>query len=195
MISYLNGKIIIKKEKFIVIDVGGVGYQVFLSKKSIDKLLGIGSDIKLFCFHEIKETANNLYGFFDEKQLEFFEILNDIRGIGPKVALEISSLGSLDEIKDKILSQDGNIFAGIPGIGKKRAMTIMVELTGKIKESLASAQKITGKKGAGAKDDAEDALVNLGFPRSRVKEALSQISKDMVETEQRVKQGLNMLTK
>lgn len=188
MISYLNGKIIIKKDKFIVLDVNNIGYKVFLSKKSISKLPEINSNLKVFCFQDVKENAIDLYGFFSYQELEFFEILNDIRGIGPKVAIEISSLGSLDSIKEKILNQDEKIFEGIPGIGKKREMTIILELTGKIKT-------ISSVKKSGTGDEAEDALVNLGFPRQRVKEIMPQIPKDIKDTEERIKEGLKFLGK
>jgi len=203
MINYLQGKIILIKDKFITLDVNGVGYKIFLSKKSILNLPEIGQNlnpstklridgepsrtIKLFCFQDVKETALDLYGFYDYEELEFFEILNNIRGIGPKVGLEISSLGPLEKIKEKILNQDEKIFEGIPGIGKKRTMTIILELTGKIKN-------ISNTKKSEA-DEIEDALVNLGFPKQKVKEVLPQIPKEIKNTEERVKEGLKLLTR
>src|ERR1035437_7112371 len=134
MISYLNGKIILKKDKFIILEVAGVGYKVFVSAQTLLKLSEIDNTIKLFTFEE----------------LEFFETLMDIRGVGPKSALDIAALGSLDKIKDRILKQDEKIFEGIPGIGSKKAMTIILELTGKI--------KMLGQKKAGSADEAESAL-------------------------------------
>ena len=134
MISFLDGKIILKKDKFIILEVNSIGYKVFLSKLSLLKLPEIGETIKLFCFHNVKEDASDLYGFFTYDEMDFFEILMDIRGVGPKAALEISAVGPLDKIKDKMLSQDENIFAGIPGIGSKKPMTIILQLTGKIKK-------------------------------------------------------------
>jgi len=189
MISHLQGKIILKKDKFIVLDVNGVGYKVFLSQKALLKIPEIGQNLKLFCYLNVRETAMDLYGFFDEKELEFFEILNAITGIGPKVALEISSLGPLEKIKDRILAQDQKIFEGIPGVGRKRAMTIILELSGKIKDiSLARPKKETKI------DEAEDVLAGLGFPRQRVKEALSRVSRDMAP-EERIKEALRILGK
>lgn len=186
MISYLNGKIILKRDKFIILEVNNIGYKVFLSKKSILNLSGIGQELKLFCFQDVKETALDLYGFFNYEELEFFDILNDIRGIGPKVAIEISSLGPLEKLKDKIIHQDETIFQSVPGIGQKRAMTIILELTGKIKNI--SKQKISSG------DEVEDALVGLGFSRQKVKEILPQIPKSLGNTEERVKEGLKLLT-
>lgn len=183
MISYLKGRIVLKKEKYIVLDVNGVGYKVFLSKKALSKISEVGKELKLFCFLNVRENSLDLYGFLDEKELELFEILEGIRGVGPKAALEISSLGSLEKIKGSILSQDVGLFDKIPGIGKKKAMTIILELTGKIKE-------VSEKVGT---DEAEEALINLGFSRQRAREALKGIPKEGKNSEQRVKEALKVL--
>jgi len=187
MISYLQGKIILKKEKFVVLEVNNIGYKVFLSQKSILNLPEIGQNLKLFTFMEVKETAQNLYGFFDYQELEFFEMLNDIRGIGPKAALEIASVGPLEKLKERILKQDENIFAGIPGIGKKKAMAIILELTGRIKNEL------TSKKSGN--NEVEDALLGLGFSKQRIKEALEKIPKNISNSEEIIKEALKMLGK
>lgn len=187
MISYLEGEVILKKEKFIILKIGGVGYKVFLSKKELFILPEIQKELKLFCFTNVKENAIDIYGFSNPKQLEFFEILDSIRGVGPKAALEISSLGSLEEIKEKVLAKDENLFSKIPGIGKKKATTIILELTGKIRE-LAPRSAFA----EASADEAEDALVNLGFERKNAKEALRDISQKL-SSEERVKQALKLL--
>lgn len=202
MISYLNGIIILKKDKFIILEVNNVGYKIFIPRQTLSNLPEIGQNInaltalststsapfsiKLFCFHNITETASDLYGFLTHEQLDFFEVLMDIRGVGPKAALEISSLGPLEKIKDKILAQDGKIFQQIPGIGSKKAMAIILELTGKIK-------LLNGTKNKKSEDPAEDALVQLGFKRTQAKEALSNVSAENVED--RIKQALKNLQK
>jgi len=188
MISYLNGKLILKTDKFVIVDVGGVGYKVFLSKKSMAEVPVVGEPLKLFCHLNVKENIMDLYGFLSYKQLEFFEILENIRGVGPKIALEISALGSLDELKDRLLNPEEREFVlqGIPGLGKKRAMTIILELTGKIKEVKGSA---LAKASA---DEAEDGLINLGFPKVKAQEVLKEISKKLT-TEERVQEALKIL--
>jgi len=186
MISFLEGKVILKKEKFVIIEVAGIGYKVFLSRQTLLRLPEIGSAIKVFTFQNVKEEALDLYGFLTYDELEFFETLNDIRGIGPKAALELSVVGPLEKIKDKILNQDENVFAGIPGIGSKRAMTIILELTGKIKQ--------LGQKSSSA-DEAENALVQLGFSKQQAKEALSRVSSTIKNTEERIKLALKNLGK
>lgn len=186
MISCLNGKILLKRDRFIILEVNNIGYKVFLSKQSLLKLPEAGENVKLFCFHNVKEDASDLYGFLTYDELEFFEVLMDIRGVGPKAALEISSLGSLEKIKDRILAQDEKIFAGIPGIGVKKAMTIILELTGKIK-------LLDGLKHKGSVDPAEDGLMRLGFSKQQAKEALGQVSSDIKNEEERIKTALKIL--
>ncbi len=188
MISYLQGKIILKQDKFIILEVNNIGYKVYLSKQSLFKLPEIGQNLKVFCFHNIKEDASDLYGFFTYDELDFFELLNDIRGVGPKAALEISSLGSLDKIKQKILAQDETVFAGIPGIGSKKAMTIILELTGKI-------NMLNRPSGKSSTDEAENALVQLGFSKQQAKEALCQVPSNIKNTEERIKLALKNLGK
>ena len=188
MIGYLSGKIILKRDKFIILEVNNVGYKVYLSQQSLFKLPEIGQDIKFFIYNNIKEDASDLYGFLSYEELEFFEILNDIHGVGPKAALEISVLGPLEKIKDRILAQDEKIFAGIPGIGAKRASSIILELTGKI----SAATKSSSAKSS--TDEAENALVQLGFSKQKAKDVLLHIS-PALKTEDRIKQALKFLGK
>jgi holliday junction DNA helicase RuvA len=186
MISYLNGKIILKRDKFIIVEVNNIGYKVFLSRQTLLRLPEIGEPIKLFTYQNVKEEALDLYGFLEYEGLEFFETLMDIRGIGPKSALDISALGSLEKIKDRILRQDEKIFEGIPGIGEKKAMTIILELTGKIK-------MLGQKKSSG--DEAEGALMELGFSKQQAKDALSRVPSSIKNSEERIKLALKTLGK
>jgi len=186
MISYLSGTIILKKDKFVIIEVAGIGYKVFLSRQTLLKLPEIGQNIKLFTYQNVKEEALDLYGFLTYGEFEFFETLMDIRGVGPRSALDISQLGSLDKIKERILQQDEKIFEGIPGIGAKKAGTIILELTGKI--------KMLGQKSQSA-DEAENALVQLGFTKQQAKEALGYVPAEIKKTEERVKAALKILGK
>ena len=178
MISYLDGKVILKKDKFAIIEVAGVGYKVFLNRQTLLSLPEIGQTIKLFIFQNVKEEALDLYGFLSYEELEFFEILNEIHGVGPKAALEISVLGPLEKIKDRILAQDEKIFNGIPGIGAKRASSIILELTGKIMSKPSSAKSPL--------DDAENALTQLGFSKQQARDALSHVPQS-AKPEDRIK--------
>jgi Holliday junction DNA helicase RuvA len=184
MISYLNGKIILKKDKFIILEVNNIGYKVFMNRQGMITLPENGGNLNVFTYQNVKEEALDLYGFLTYEGLEFFETLMDIRGVGPKSALDISALGSLEKIKDRILKQDEKVFEGIPGIGSKKAMTIILELTGKI--------KMLGQK-KGSADEAEGALIQLGFSKQQAKDALSKVSSK--DPEERIKQALKYLGK
>ncbi len=186
MISYLSGKIILKRDKFIILEVNNIGYKVFLSRQTLLRLPEIGENLKVFCFQNVKEEALDLYGFLAYEGLEFFETLMDIRGVGPKSALDISDLGSLEKIKERILKQDEKIFEGIPGIGSKKAMTIILELTGKI--------KMLGNKKDSA-DEAESVLMQLGFSKQQAKDALSRVPSNIKNPEERIKLALKNLGK
>ncbi len=179
-----------KKDKYAVLNVAGVGYKVIFSHSALSKLPGMGEDLKIFCYLNVRETAIDLYGFLSEKELELFELLQNIRGVGPKTALTLSSLGSVEKIKEKIMAKDENLFSGIPGIGRKKAMAILLELTGKIKDISAGRSE-----GFGGTDEAEEGLVALNFPRQKARIALSKIPKEIKETEQRVKEALKIINR
>ena len=185
MISYLQGKIFLKKKKFIILDVKGVGFEIFLSNKTLKSIPQIGENLKLFCHLDVGEKSLKLYGFLDYEELEFFKLVRNISGVGPKAALEISSIGSIEKIKEEIEKENVKIFEEIPGIGSKKARKIILELSGKIKEVSKVKVKET--------DEAENVLIGLGFPRQRVKEVLAKIPKESKNTQERIKQALKIL--
>lgn len=209
MISYLEGKIIFKEEKFIILDVKGVGYKVFLSQKSLHKIpqnnkelnpvrskklntSGLSSPstsngVKIFCYLNVKENALDLYGFLTHQELEFFETLIDIRSIGPKAALEIASIAPMEKIKEAIEKEDEKIIKELFSFGKKKAQILILELSRKI--------KAPPKEKPVSEDEAFQALISLGFSRKRVKEVLSKIPKETTEPEKQIKSALKILGK
>lgn len=191
MISHLQGKIILKTEKYIILDVNGVGYKVFLSQRALLKLPEIEASFKCFCYLNVRENALDLYGFLAKEELEFFEILDSIRGVGPKAALEIASLGPLEKLKKSIEAGDEKIFEQISGIGRKKAQAIVLELSGKIKQT----EKVSQVRKNQEISEAEQSLISLGFSRQQAKEALSQVPKEIKDTESRIKEALMLLGK
>lgn len=185
MISFLSGKIILKEEKFLVLDVNGVGFKIFISKKTLNNIPEIGALLNVFTYLAVRENSMDLFGFLNKKELDLFEFLLDIPGIGPKVASEIASLGPLEKLKKEIDLNGEKAFAGISGVGTKRAKAIILELSGKIKEIEKESPKHY--------DEAEDALVGLGFSRQDIKEALSKIPKEITDSEQKIKEALKLL--
>lgn len=179
MIHYLKGKLEFKGDKAAVVEVGGVGYKVFCSPATLTKI-SEGQEISIFTYFHLKENAAELYGFLTQNELNLFETLIDISGVGPKTAMMLASVGSLTKLKEVI--ENGELPHEIKGIGAKKAQKILLELTGKIKE-------------INTTDDALDALVVLGFPRSRAKSALAQVPSDAIGMETRIKKALEYLGK
>ena len=186
MISFLEGKVIFKGKDFVILNVGGVGYKVFLAKSTLEKISTKKSPLKLFTFCYLQRTTIELYGFLSFKELELFEILEVIPGIGPKTALALASFGSLEKLKKAIKTKDEKLFSQIKGIGKKKIQRLILELTGKFEE-LEKSRSLTDK------DEALEALLALGFSKNVAKMALSQVSKKIKDPEKRVKEALRVL--
>ena len=182
MINYLRGKIAYKDDKSLVLENQGIGFKVFASPDTLKKIFE-GEEAKLFTYLYLRETTAELYGFLTPKELELFEVLNDISGIGPKTAMLLASLGSLERLKETM--EKGELPPEIKGIGKKRAQKILLELTGKIKE-------IKRPIDTDEADGTLDVLISLGFSRQRAKEALSEIPVEL-DQEERVKKALKAL--
>ena len=191
MISHLSGKIILKKEGFMILDVNGVGYEVFVSAPTSDILPEKGSILNIFCYLDVNERSLKLFGFSTYNELELFKVVRGISGVGPKAALEISSVGSLEKIKEK-MDKNADVFEGISGIGKKKAQKIVLELSGKLKTLNTKSKK---QQDNFENDEAFTALVNLGFSKDKAKEALSHLTGDIKTTNDRITKALQILGK
>ncbi len=176
MIYYLKGKIIIKEDDYLVIDVNGVGYKVFAITEEIEEG---DKEIVLFCFTQSTEKDIRIYGFREKENLLFFEKLINISGIGPKTALRIASIASMPELKKGIEEDDREIMKKIFSIGKKKGQQVIFELSRKFIEE----EK---------KDEAFLALKNLGFCEKKISEALKKVTKGKNE-EERVEEALKIL--
>ena len=183
MIYSLRGKVEFRGEKFAVINVAGVGYKVFCAPETIKKIV-VGQEIQVFTHLHLKEDAIELYGFLTSDELELFETLNGISGIGPKTALLLSSLGPLEKLKN--MMESGKLPPEIKGIGQKKMQKILLELTGRIKQSMTLYKD-------NIPDDALDALISLGFPKQKAKEAISRIPQDISDTDKRVQEAIKIL--
>lgn len=187
MISHLSGKILLKKDKFVIIDINGVGYKVFLSSQKIN-LVREKKEVSLHCIVRIKKDCWELYGFLTLDELEFFEFLMTIPGIGPKAGLEISSLGSLDKFKKAVEKEDEKVLEKLFSLGKKKAQSIIFEISRKIKTT---EKKHLGK----GEDEAIGALLKLGFSKKEAKEAIGGIDDEISKTEDRIRAALEILGK
>lgn len=188
MIASLQGKIILKMEKFIILEVSGIGFEIFLSKRTLAKIPQIDQNLKMFCHMDVGERSLRLFGFLKYEELELFKLLRNISGVGPKAALDISSISSPDRIKKEIAKGNEAIFENIPGIGKKKASKIILELSGKLRSPEPSPQKESIPE-----DETFLALLSLGFKKEEIETALSQLPKEIKATEERIKESLKIL--
>lgn len=160
MIGFLTGKLISSKPTQIIIDVNGVGYLVNISISTFEKI----SDkdiVSLFIHTSVKEDSITLFGFYAQSEKEMFELLISISGIGPKVSLGILSGIAVDDLKDAIANGNVSRLIAIPGIGRKTAERVVLELRNKVDAIKADGLiKITS-----AKDEAISALATLGYQR------------------------------
>ena len=160
MIGYLTGKIISSKPTQIILDVNGVGYLVNISISTFEKI-SEKEIVSLFIHTSVKEDSITLFGFFTRSEKEMFELLISISGIGPKVSLGILSGISVDDLKDAIANENVSRLIAIPGIGRKTAERVVLELRNKV-----DAIKADGViKETSAKDEAISALATLGYQR------------------------------
>ncbi|MFH1729568.1 MAG: Holliday junction branch migration protein RuvA [Pseudomonadota bacterium] len=184
MIAYLRGSILEKKENSIILDVGGVGYEVFVPRLSMFNLPNIGEEVCLRIYTVVREDALLLYGFLSNTEKDAFIMLLKVSKIGPKVALSILSNISSQDLVNALISEDVTRLSMVQGVGKKTAERIIVELKGKISTYLEQMpHQISKEKEANSHlNDAIAALTTLGYRRSEVDKILSEIDISMATT-------------
>ena len=193
MISHLTGSITYRDEKYLILDVNGVGYKIFITSDIFSK---IGKDnvkpITLSTYLAVRENALDLYGFLSRAELNFFELLITISGIGPKTAMSILNLASVHSIETAI--QTGNIthLTKVSGIGKKIAEKIVLELKDKIDIVARTPEHTQTMKND---SDVLEALKSLGYNQNESREALKKIPETINNTSQKIKEALKILGK
>lgn len=189
MIGFLEGRIELSNDKYLIVNVNGVGYKIFISLNTFKNLPEKGEKVKLYTYLYVREDKMHLYGFLNQEELEFFEMLVSISGIGPKGALAVLTVASVKSLKKAIVSEESEILTKVSGIGKKMAEKIVLELKNKIENVFEE-----GEKGH-YDNEAIDALVALGYKLSEAREVLSKIPEDVKGIGQRVKEALKILGK
>ena len=184
MISRLRGKAVAWDADGLVLDVNGVGYRLFATPAAVKKADG-ADEVVLETHLHVREDAMQLFGFADADERELFEQLLSVSGVGPKVALAIVSGYSPGELRRAIVREDDALFQSIPGIGKKTAQRVVLEL----KEKVASAADAPEARGSDGHLVARDALVELGYSVVDAERALAEVDPDL-STEERVRLAL-----
>lgn len=189
MISRLSGTIIELSEKYAVIDVHGVGYKVFCSTDTLASL-NEDSQTSLFTYLAVREDALDLYGFSGSDEMHFFELLISVSGIGPKSALGILGVASTDTLKKAIATGDTGYLTKVSGIGRKTAEKIVLELRDKLRAH-ADTKESSGS--LRAESDVVEALKALGYSQNDARDALKEVSAEIVGTNARIKEALKIL--
>lgn len=190
MISYLKGKIKNKGNNFAILDVNNVGYKVFVLPLFYGDLR-IGQDVEFYTYQQVREDALNLYGFKNMEDLELFELLLSVSGIGPKSALGIMSAANADDVKESIYSGDPALLAKVAGIGRKTSERVVLELKEKIRNLGVGSGKIAaGKFGS---SDEIDALMALGYSLPQAREALNGVGVEIKDSGERIRHALKAL--
>ncbi len=170
MIAYLKGSLIQKSSNQVILDIGGVGYCAWIPLSTYLKLGNINETAELYIYTHMTDNSLALYGFYSEDERELFLKLINISGIGPKIALNILSGIEASDLEDAIRRGDVTRISLIPGIGKKTAMRIALEL----QEKLELKEKTLEVEGTKEKEDLISALTNLGFKRREVEKIVDE---------------------
>lgn len=207
MLAYIKGTIEMKMTGYIVIDVGGLGYKIFMSEVGIEKIGNIGETVKVHTYYKVREDDVSIFGFNTLEELKMFELLISVSGVGAKTALTMLASCEPSEFALAVISEDIKTLTAIPGIGAKSAQRIILELKDKItkeqqiekinkqvkekvedkiQEAMEKNHKIT---------EAMSALQVLGYNKKEIEKAFTQLDKDVQSTEELIKKGLNLLGK
>ncbi len=194
MIGYLKGNLIQKSPNQVILDINGVGYCAWIPLSTYFEIGEINENVELFIYTHVTDNSLALYGFSTEKERDIFMKLIGISGIGPKIALNILSGIGVSDLEEAIRQSDVTRISLIPGIGKKTAMRIALEL----QEKLEKKEKILYTKGFQEREDLISALMNLGFRRKEVEKIVDETIKAFtVEAgfEQLLRESLKNLAK
>ena len=200
MIAYVRGRLEFVDFSHAVVDVGGVGYLVSLSPSTISRLPGTGSDVQIFTYLQTSESGQSLHGFLTREEVRMFTLLISVSGIGPKVATGILGSMTPSQIMMAIVAEDAAALSKAPGVGRKTAQRLMLELRDKIKTSDswedAGVAFSTGGSGAdSAKRDATDALLALGYGRTEAMQAVLETAEEGMSADNIIRGTLKKLAR
>ena len=189
MIATLHGKLQSRSDDSIILNVAGVGFRVRVPTQTLVNFGAVGTEVQLFTHLHVREDDLSLYGFSSEDQLRLFETLLTVSGIGPKVALGVLSSASADTLRLAIAQGNLEVLTAIPGIGKKTAQRLVLELKGKVDVSgLEELGELTPADG-----DVMNALINLGYSAAEAGRAARSIPSSAQSLEERIRFALQNL--
>jgi holliday junction DNA helicase RuvA len=187
MIAFLTGKLIEKSANLVIVDVGGVGYEVAIPLSTFYEIGEVGETVELRVYTNVREDAIQLFGFKTQREKDLYLKLISVQGVGARSGITMLSGMSADEIVSALRTENLAKLTSIPGVGRKTAERLVIELRDKVGElsaSVSAGASMSAAAGVGTEgvyDDALSALVNLGYQRNAAEKALQQVRKDDVE--------------
>ncbi len=198
MFAYIKGSLEQKSNNYVVIDVGGVGYKIFMATKAIETLGEIGQVVKVHTHYYVREDNISLYGFNTNEELRMFELLLQVSGIGAKSAIAMLSEISPSSFALAVISDDISQLVKIPGIGKKTAARIVLELKDKLKTEEAITKREEVKLSITNEEETSEAIAALqvlGYTKREIEKALENVDTKNLQLEEIIKQGLKNLAR
>lgn len=200
MFAYIKGNLEIKTKGYIVIDVAGIGYKIFMSEKSIEELKEVGEMVKVHTYLKVREDDMSLYGFNTNEELRMFELLLSVSGVGAKVAIGMLSNITPSSFVLAVVTEDVDKLKKLPGIGAKTAQRIILELKDKLKtenkQNEQMQEEIIQKEEQNDRvKEAYQALQVLGYSTKEIKEALEKVEIETLSVEEIIRKGLGNLAR
>ncbi|MBP5427161.1 MAG: Holliday junction branch migration protein RuvA [Clostridiales bacterium] len=194
MISYIKGKVDLKESNLVVVENNGIGYTIYTSTVTINDI-NVGDEVKLYTYMNVKEDAIALYGFLKKEELNLFKMLLSVSGVGPKVARAVLSTLTLAKFSVAVITKDEKALTRAPGVGKKAAQRIILELQDKIKSEEISFRNDTevqyvATNEDGAVREAISALIVLGYDYNQAQTLIGSIYKAGMGVEDIIKMAL-----
>lgn len=198
MFAYIKGLLEMKSSGYIVIDINGLGYKIFMSQNNIDSIGELHNIIKVFTYVKVREDDISIFGFKTQEELKMFELLISVSGVGAKSALVMLSCIEPSDFAIAVISNNVKVLTKVPGIGNKSAQRIILELKDKLKEEqLEEKLKDSSKR---LKDNSENineaisGLMVLGYSKKDIEKAFEHLDIDNLSIEDLIKKGLILLS-
>lgn len=192
MIGYVSGLVKAIHKNYIIVATDHVGYKVFVTPQ-VSLTSGIGKQISMYTHTYVREDQLALFGFGSLPELDFFELLISVSGIGPKIALSIMSIADVEVIKSGIVNEDPLVFTKVSGVGRKTAERLIIELRGKVADIGEDTETMRGLSQKHA--DVLDVLMALGYSRQEARDAVSALPAEITSSEDRIREALRSLAK
>ena len=199
MFAYIKGSLEMKFKNYLVIDVGGLGYKIFMSENAINTIGEIGDIIKVYTYYRVREDDVSIFGFKTQEELRMFELLLSVSGVGAKSALVMLSCIQPSDFAIAVISNDVKVLTQIPGIGAKSAQRIILELKDKLKkeQSEEKLEEVSRSKKSEINNNVQEAisaLMVLGFTKKDIEKAFEHLDIDNLSIEDLIKKGLILLS-